>query len=410
MPTLIVFAGLITCSLFWGVPTIFCGDSPSFVFKRNQSAILSQQRSMFEGYVFAAGTAQALKPNPSSLDRARQKARLKAQGNLVGPSIVDRSDWPESIRETGVGERIAKRFTQSKTRTIKAEHLQSVYDTCHEQECLSVVAVPLTGIESRTQTTWGSVIQMLDRDFAQGFYPVSLYDYLEVCDDSLVGDVLLVLETQIKDKYGVFVADVVGGRPVGGIPVLWGQGKRLPPEKVERLDTDGLLQLLNLDPYDPVVLYFLAKSFEAQGRNRFASLLYARGINWLIDPEYNLLCLEAAGKERSLLEEAQRDDIVASFKSSVEIPSGIATLVIQSFGTLPLADTDSNLDLSAIDLASIGRLVARQPTAKTFAAVAEFFLERGEVFMALLFGRQAASMSDRFTGLKAMLEAQAGEL
>jgi hypothetical protein len=416
IPRPLLITGLIACS-FFGLPAArgWCGDSPSVVFTKHQSSIMAQSRSQFEGYVFAVGAAEALTPKPSSVDRARDKARLVAQDNLIGPVNIDHSDWPERIRGSGVGDRIGSRFLMAEMSTVILKGLQSVYDECRGQQCLYVVAVPTTGIQSPNRIAWKHVLQTLEDRYATGSDWVSLFDYLEICAANQIDGVQKAIETYLLDNYGIGASAVIAGKPLDNIPVLWRQGKRFSAEQVSGLDQESLLQLLDLGPYDPVVLFYLARSFQSQGRHRFAALLYDRGTQWLIQPEYNQMCLTAIGKSQHsdrreanffINEASLRDDIIASFTDKVALVPGITTLVVWSAGTLPLADKILDQTEVDIDLETIGQLVADYPTSKTFAALSEFFLQRGDPLSAVPFARQAQRMNDRYTGLRKSIEDQ----
>lgn len=387
----LILSGLVFFQvLFGGVPTAFCGDSPSFIFQHNQRAILSQTRCIFEGYVFATGVAQSIRPNFSSLDRARQKARLKAQGNLAVAEALDRSAWPERFRVNAVGERLARQLAQTEAGAIKVLHLQSVYDNCQDWECRVVVAAPIEDLQRYPQVAWPALVQRLNHAFSTGSLPISLYDYLEICDSKQAGDVLDLVEKKITTTYGVFAGDVVGDRLINKVPTLWGRGKRLAASKVSTLGREDLFRLLNLDPYDPVVLYYLAKSYEDNGQYRFASILYSRGTKWFIDEEYCRLCLAAAkkndvyidGREWSAGEASRREKVIARYAQFFELRPGIMSLLVQSFGTLPFANMDAETVVPVVNSENLRELIEEHPGARTFAAVAEYFNARGEIILA----------------------------
>ena len=401
---MVLIAGLIGCILCFRLPALLADGTPFAIFEKHQTSILSQAHSRHEGYLFGVGTARARHLHPASLDAARQKARLEAQGSLADPARRQQEQFPERIRRSGVGERIAQWLKQIETGTVNAIGMQSVYDQCRGQACVAVVAVPAAGLHPRATISWNRIVQYLDNACLRGLCQVSLYDYLEICADNRIDDAQTALVDYVRSRYGHGAAAVVAGKPVRQVPVLWQQGKRFDAEKVSGLDQESLLQLLNMGPYDPVVLYYLAKTFAAQGRHRFAEVLYTRGTRWIIQPEYNRLCLAAiadkdpAGRHQSdfTARSTLRDDIIASFNSSGELPPGLARWVVLSAGTLPLADTATDQDSVVIDRTSIGKIIADHPTPKTFAAVAQLFLERNDLLSALPFARQAAHMNDRY--------------
>ena len=405
MPKIVLIAGLIGCVLACCMNTSIAGSTPLAIFEKNQASILSQAHSRYEGYLFGVGTAMARHSNSLSLDAARQKARLRAQGSLVEPVRNNIEQWPERIRRSGVGKRIAQGFFKTEYSAVNAIGMQSVYDQCRGQTCVAVVSVPAVGLQPRATVSWSHIVHSLDNTCIQGKCQVSLYDYLEICTDNKMDDALTALVGHARRQYGQGAAAVVAGKPVDQVPVLWQQGKRLSAEKVSGLDQESLMQLLNMDPYDPVVLFYLARTFAVQGRHRFSEVLYSRGTRWIIQPEYNRLCLEAiadkdpGGRLQSDFNSrsALRDEIVASFNASGGLPPGIAQLIVLSAGTLPLADSTSSApDNIAFDLTKIIQIVDDHPTAETFSAVAQFFLDRKDLLSALPFARQAAQMNDRY--------------
>ncbi|RLF06676.1 MAG: hypothetical protein DRJ64_04215 [Thermoprotei archaeon] len=407
----VTFFALVIFVLLWVVPAVFSGTTPFFVFDMNRAEILSKSRSKHDVYVFAVGVAEALKSSPSSLDRARQKARLKAQGNLTGIVDFDRRNWPEVVRGSGVGDRIENYLVRIQgSSSVSIEGIQAVFEECHGQSCLSVVAAPASSVIKSPSLSWNFLLSLLDDAYLQGASSLPLYDYLEVCNEDHVDDVLERLAEHIKVKYGDFAGDVVVREPIAGIPVLWAKGRRLSEEKVSQLGQEALFQLLNLDPYDPVVLYYLAKSFDSQGRHRFALLLYSRGTVWFVDPEYNVLCLNSCGvRQESIVlpSNALREKVIASFdESAVESHSGLIHMIIQSLGTLPLADFDLSSDSvdPMVDSTMVINAAMTNPNAINFAALAKNFYARGETLRALPFGIQAATMDSKYEELKTILK------
>lgn len=396
-------SGLMAWSVLWGVPTASGGHSPFAVFDKHQADILSSPRSLYQGYVFATGSARAITHDSSSVDRARQKARTKAQGNLALVTI-SRTDWPESIRKSKVGDNVAKIFESQSSGDIFAERMQSVFDHCQEKECVYVVAVPESGLQENREISWESALNVLDQDFEQGRLRLPLSDYLEICSPARRGRVLSALEMQIQVQYGAAAAAVIEGRDIDEIPLLWSKGKRLAAEKVSELDQDSLLQLLNLDPYDPVVLYYLASTFKTQGRHRFSSLLFSRGTVWFIDPPYNLLCWESTAPEsrasgrhkRGVPIENLREVIVDAFSEQHPPQDGLTTLIVESAGTLPLADRTTNEGLGRVEMSNIVEFISTFPSSHKFSALANFYLEKGDEIRALPFALQAAKMNNQY--------------
>ena len=402
---------------FWGGSTCMGGLSPDAVFERHKQEITTRKSSSFDGFTFALGHASAIKPNPSSLERARHKAKVRAKGNIFSGVSIDTSSWPDSILDSKVGQRLIKALHSIMQGKASVVGLQTVFERCYEQRCMVIVAAPSSGVKDGTKLSWETSLAVMDKAFSRRAPWLPLYDYLEICTPAQINEVVDLLGEKVGEQFGIAAGSVLAGKPINGPALLWKQGKRLSPEKVSSLGQQDLWQLLALDPYDPVVLYFLGKSFDEQGRYRIASILYSRGTTWFIDPEFNKKCRRAARfrvnhlilaeVEPSLPDEHLRQTVITQFSQSHDLPPGIAKLVVHSNGTLPLSDaTPGRNSLYEMDEKDIALAIESNPTAASFAKAAEFFLNRKEVFAALPFAYQAARMNDQFVDLKKKVEGQ----
>jgi len=391
---------IIGCMLFGAVAVH--SDSLVFsIFEKHRSYILSHSVSQVEGYVFSVASSNAIKLNSSGLERAREKAALKAQAGFVDPSFRPDGSWPPEILRTSLEKRISSAFNSKQSGSFSLKGLQHVSDWCDGGECFAVVAIEDKEFKTK-EISWGIVLEHFTEDFNRGALALSPYDFLEICDVDLAPRVISEIAQKLSSRYGKAVGEVIMGDMISDPAVLWLKGKRLGSEKVSQLDNEGLFQLLNLDPYDPLVLYLLGQNFEQQGRYRFASLLYARGTTWLIDREYNELCgklMNSSILPRDFARYGQGDVFEHQPDYWVEdfplpsVMSGMALLVYKSGGSLPLRNSESKAtSYQDLGLENLAEKVNRYYSAVDFREYALFLKTKGLNRASAAFMRQASYM------------------
>ena len=354
-----------------------------------------------EGYVFSVASSNAIKLNASGLDRAREKAALKAQAGFVDLSFRTDGSWPSEILRTSLEKRIFSAFNSKQSGSFSLKGLQHVSDWCDGGECFAVVAIAEKEFKTK-EISWGIVLEHFAEDFNRGALALSLYDFLEICDADLAPRVIAEIAQRLSSRYGEAVSEVIMGDMISDPAVLWLKGKRLSSEMVSQLDSEGLFKLLNLDPYDPLVLYLLGQKFEQKGRNRFASLLYARGTTWLIDREYNDLCGKSMNLSilpRNFARHGQEDVSELPPNYWVEdfplpsVMSGMALLVFKSGGSLPLRNSESKTtSYQDLALENLAEKVNTYYSAVDFREYALFLKTKGLNRASIAFMRQASYM------------------
>lgn len=392
--------------IVWSAPGISAGDTPHHIFRENKQKILSKNHSEMNGFAFAVGHAGASNHDNASRERTMQKARLIATGNLTKP-IIHISGWP-FLKNRQLQREVVQNYASLVTQKAHVKNLQVVYRDCQGITCTVVVAAP-TRATNIKRIDWDDIRDSLDRAYETGDERLSLEVYFEICAGNRLDQVVTDISRKWGDIYGINVQKVIQGHYINIPAFLWRQGKRLPDKKVATLGFQDLMKLLELDPYDPVVLYFLGQYAESTGRNRLAQMFYARALLWKIDPEYNKRCRQLINNDLFVnksdplngLEKEFHKRAIAIYGTEGPFEAGLANLVFLSSGTLPLIGASDSQEASWYsDDVSVHEFINNDTTANAFAAVSKTFMKRGQWEYALPFAIQASQMDGRYAGLR----------
>ncbi|GEM_PF-2435137 len=392
--------------IVWSVPSASAGDTPHHYFKLNKQKILSKNHSEMNGFVFAVGRAVASDHDNALKERTMQKARLIAIGNLTKP-ISHISGWP-FLENLQLQREVVQNYATLKAQKFHVKNLQAVYRDCQGISCTVVVAAPARAIDIK-HLYWVDIRNSFDRAYEAGDERIPLSVYFEICAENRLDQVLNDISHRWGDRYGVNVQKVIQGHYIDTPAFLWRQGKRLPGNKVATLGFQDLMKLLELDPYDPVVLYFLGQNAESVGRNRLAQMFYSRALLWEIDPEYNKRCRQLINSNLFInkseplngLEKELQKKAIAIYGNEGPFEAGLANLVFLSLGTLPLiGSSDTHVTSIYSDNVSVHDFINNNPTATAFATVSKIFMERGQWEYALPFAIQASQMDGGYAGLR----------
>jgi hypothetical protein len=360
------------------------------------------------GFVYAVGHARTRNQNSASVERTLQKARLIASGNLAKSTIhISISGWP--FRKNRQLKRdVVQSYSSLATRNVHVKNLQVVFRECQGIKCTVVVAASNIAVNTK-RLDWDEIRESFDRAYDTGDEHIPLGIYFEICAENRIGQVLNNISRKWGDIYGLNVNRVIRGEYIKTPAFLWRQGKRLPGQKVATLGFQGLLKLLELDPYDPVILYFLGQSLESNGRNRLAQVFYARALLWEIDPEYNKRCQQLINNDLFIdrsqalsgLEKKLHKRAIAVYGPEGPFDEGLANLVFLSSGTLPLIGSPDSSEVSWLpDDCSVNEFINNDSTSSAFAAVSKTFMRRGQWKYALPFAIQASRMDGRYIYLR----------
>ena len=391
---------------WYASPSISAGDAPRQIFRENKQKILSQDHSEINGFVFAVGHARARKHDNAAKERTMQKARLIATGNLTKP-IIHISGWP-FLKNRQLQRKVVQSYASLETQKTRVKNLQVVYRDCQGISCTVAVAAPTRAIDIK-RIDWGDIRDSLDRAYEAGDERLPLEVYFEICAGNRLDQVVTDISRKWGNIYGINVQKVIQGHYIDIPAFLWRQGKRLPDKKVATLGFQDLMKLLELDPYDPVVLYFLGQYAESTGRNRLAQMFYARALLWKIDPEYNKRCRQLINNDLFVnkseplngLEKEFHKRAIAIYGTEGPFEAGLANLVFLSSGTLPLIGaSDIHVVSWSSDDVSVHEFINSDTTANAFAAVSKTFIKRGNWEYALPFAIQASQMDGRYAGLR----------
>lgn len=389
------------------------GEGPVAIYRANKAKIVAEKLCRIKGYTFSLGVARPQSQSTAAKLAAMDKATLHAESRLVRPAFKQ-IDWPARLsqRQKDI---FIRQYLNVAPLTIKISGKQRVDSGQREKDCFAVVAVPSHAV-TWPRIDFPTIRQALDMAFAQRSSALNLTDYLEICPEEKIPPAVRSLADKFAGHYGPSVGRVLAGEPVSEPGILWQKGKRLPFNKIARLERDDLLRLLGLCPYDPVVLYALGKACEEAGFPRAGQLFYLRGTVWLLDDGYPEKCRDALRKGWFMTRmripcsefTAMRKKVRARYRSTGPLQGKLADLVVQSMGTLPIrysGPESSHLERlrDMLNSDSPNLVLARRlaetaldtaPSRALFALMARILERQGEPLLALPFRNQAGLLPE----------------
>ena len=121
---------------------------PIAVFSAHKDDILSSHIFESEGYCFGVGEIDVKGKSKLSEEMARKKSELAAQSDLLANQVLKSVKWPGTWPQQKISEAraFAKRhLNYSAYGTVRG--LQVLYSVIKDGECISVVGVPVLGLE-----------------------------------------------------------------------------------------------------------------------------------------------------------------------------------------------------------------------------------------------------------------------
>ena len=140
----------------------FAAD-PIAVFSGHQEEILSYRIFESDGCCFGVGEIDVVGKSKLAEEVARKKAELSAQSDLLANQVLKSVKWPESWSE----EKVAEARAFAKTHMNYSAHgtvrgLQTLYSVIKDGKCISVVVVPVLGVNISRNADFASIKKMMD--------------------------------------------------------------------------------------------------------------------------------------------------------------------------------------------------------------------------------------------------------
>jgi hypothetical protein len=312
---------------------------PASVFSFHQKEILSQSLTIIDGIVFSVGRTESLTKSTSSKNIAKKKAAFIAKSQLAELSVLD-VIWPAAFTEKQK-RYFVKIFLANALIELSVEDLTAI----DEGRLPSGAFYSVIGVSEKSVQVQKVGFQQL-KDSVRSVVlsrKVSPLTYFEYCDSSDEQKVKIIVFDYLEREYGVNIGAVLHLRPVDEMPELWVKGKDLSVEAVSSLNLNDLLRFASMNPYDPVVLYYLGLNLEGEGHSKLANLFFERGSLWFIDDTYQEKCfLESQQPESNItfsrgrlyqLRNEYFGDV--GYRETLSI-NPLESKIIQSMGTIPV--------------------------------------------------------------------------
>ena len=405
----------ITCMFFLlmtvlpGAEAVASASAPGAIYEQNKRTILNDGYFVQGAGFFSVGIAKAVSDSPLSRKICKRKAYLRAQSGFFRALKHD-INWPVNMADSFKSELFAE-YVDLSSYSIKLEGVTKIDDFTSEGRCVSVLYAEKKEV-AHSVIDYSDLIALLNGYYVENENSYSSKIYFEICEETEVNRALIGIAEVFGQLYGENVRDVVLGNRIQTLPEFWARGKLFTYEEIAEFELEQLLKLLNYSPYDPLLIYSIGNKFSEKGYARLALLFYSRGTKWLVNPEYNMLCLKQIKSDMFLQnasffteqDKGLRLNSVDEYAHNGLLEDGIAKLIVLSFGTLPL-DNDGAVPEapSFSDRARLNHYLKTFASSAGFAEVAKYFKMQGEWELALPFANQASQSNEEYFSLRKKL-------
>jgi len=322
------------------------GEDIREIYKSNKHQIHSKHIFVKDGTVFAYGFSPQLSNSEMSKDVAIEEAKDIAMSNFLLYNIF-KVDWPANTNQS-LNESLYREYLSITGGKVDLKNAALVERGFNESGAFCVMAVD-ESLLKLPEVSYKDLVYALTKVAIQYDNRLNYSLILEICSDADFSSIRTFFAKQLGNTFGNNVQALVLGNPVDQMPNVAAISKtnRLNPNT----SFPDLYKLLQSSPYDPVICYTMGKKYEDIGRVKTASIFYERGSVFLINQEYNKMCLAKLSPQVKQ-KDVSFDDVLGLLKKHEFDFSGFAlgnnaTVIAKSYGTYPLADS-RNLDDSYI--------------------------------------------------------------
>jgi len=395
---------LITSIFVIGGGSACLASPPINIYEKNKNVILDEGLYIQGTDVFSVGWAKPSSHSALSRKICRKKAHTRAQVGFFR-AVKNKIDWPDDMN-LSLRDKLFNAYISFSTSSLHLGGVTKIDEFTSKKKCICILHTKKTEIDIKP-IVFSDLVYLFKKLYIENDnFNARLY--FEICDKSKINSVLMSLSDVFCKQYGENVKDVILGEKIKKLPDFWRRGRLLTYEEIADFELEQLLKLLNYSPYDPVVSYVIGNKFSKIGYIRLASLFYARGTTWLINPVYNKLCRDLmkdnffiqkieilSQQERKLHQKA-----MTKISSNDYVFDGVAKLVFLSYGTLPLVESSPVRQISlSTDGINLNDYLNIIPTSKGFSEVSRHFKDQGNWIVALPFAIQASQMDRQYTVL-----------